>query len=134
MKLTGVALSLALAACSKSATKTDLSKMSSEEACRTVVKRTIECKDTIVPAVSAAMKKAGADDGTIAKMTGMIAEPRSCSGVSAEDIDPMLSCYDDDCSKLAQCYVGMMAEAMRPAGGSKAVDPGPASASSVTAP
>ena len=134
MKLTGVVLAIALVGCGKSAEKKDLSKMSTEEACRTIQKRAVECKETIVAEVSKAMKKAGAKDDEVAQLGAMITMPRSCTDVSKEDIDPMITCYDDDCGKLAQCYVAMATEAARPSRAEPVAQPqvGPGSAVSAS--
>jgi hypothetical protein len=107
---------LALAACGSSSSKTDLSKMSPDEACRTISKRAFECKDTIIPAVSSAMKKAGADDATIKAMTQQMQMPMPCDKVDATSLSQMEICYDDDCGKLSQCFVGVAEQAMTPGG------------------
>jgi len=109
---------LALAACgSSSSSKTDLSKMSPEDACRAISKRAFECKDTIIPAVSDAMKKAGADDGSIKAITAQMQLPMSCDKLDTQSLDQMETCYDDDCGKLSKCFVGFAQQALTPGGG-----------------
>ena len=111
---------LALAACGSSGSKTDLSKMTPDQACRTISKRAFECKDTIVSAVSDALKKAGAPESTINQMAQQMAMPLPCDKVDQQVLDQMMTCYDDDCGKLSQCFVGIAQQALTPGGGGKA--------------
>jgi hypothetical protein len=132
MRIWILALAL-LVACKKEAAKPNLSKMEPEEACRVISKRAFECKDTITAKVSAAMKQAGASDAEVAKLSGSMVTPARCEGVTADEIDPLVTCYDPDCAKLANCYEAMVKESMTPAGGDSAQPTPRAEGSALTA-
>ena len=122
----GIVAMLVLSACGKGSAGPDVTKMKPDEACRVIAKRAFECKDTIVKTVSASMKKAGAPDDVVARMATTLAQPLPCGQVDARELDPLLSFYDHDCSKLATCFEAIAADAMRPAGATSARSTPPA--------
>jgi hypothetical protein len=109
-----IVLAVALAACGKKDEGQDPKKLPPLEACRVVAKRVFECRDVIVEGVIAEMKKQG-EDGDVDEIRDVFAQPMPCEGADPKELDPLLTCYDHDCKKLAACVVPILAGGMEAA-------------------
>ena len=121
----GVVAVLVLSACGNGGGGPDVTKMKPDEACRVIARRAFQCRATIVRTVSASLTRLGATDDVVSQVTFRLSRPLPCDQVDARELEPLRSCYDHDCDRLASCFDAIMSEGLRPAGGGRAPSPPP---------